>query len=118
MTEVTTFALEVRDARTVDDRHTIEALCVPWDTPSMLTGHPGGEVFARGAFDELLANPQAWPKVRLVDSHLDTRQRRRPWPKPSSSVTSRAGSARPFSFLTPPPVARRGKTSWKVPTAG
>jgi HK97 family phage prohead protease len=109
MTDTTTFALELREARALDDgRHVIEALCVPWDTPSMLTADPRGEVFARGAFNELLANPQSWPKVRLVDAHLTTAVRR-PVAKATEFRDEPRGLAATFQFFNTP----TGREAWE-----
>jgi HK97 family phage prohead protease len=109
MTDVTTFALEIREAKALDDgRHVIEALCVPWNTPTMLTPHRGGEVFARGAFGELIANPQAWPKVRLTDSHLDSALRR-PVAKGLEFRDDPRGLAGTFQFFNTP----TGREAWE-----
>lgn len=108
MTDVTTFALELRDARTIEDRHVIDALCVPWESPSMLTPHRGGEVFARGAFDDLLANRQVWQKVRLVDSHLDGTVRR-PVAKAVEFRDEPVGLVGSFQFFNTP----TGREAWE-----
>lgn len=78
-TELATAPLEVRAVDTdAEGRHTIEALCVPYDRPTYAVALKGfnGERFARGAFADLLANPATWPKVRLTDNHVDGRERR------------------------------------------
>lgn len=78
MTNSTGFTLDIRRAYTdrKTDRHMVDLLCVPWDAVSMLTEHRHGEMFRRGAFHALVTNPQAWPKIRLTDSHAPMSERR------------------------------------------
>lgn len=76
VTECATVALEIRSATTEGDRHYLDVLCVPYGAVTHEVAYPGGEVFVRGAFADLIASPQAWPKVRLTDSHRDTTDRR------------------------------------------
>jgi len=112
MTDAALFALEIRNAATATatdgrERHTIEALCVPYDTPTRLTEH-GAEVFARTAFTDLLASPQTWPKIRLVDSHLDTSMRR-PVAKAVEFRDEPGGLGATFQFFDTP----TGREAWE-----
>lgn len=103
----TTYALEVREAATTPEgRHTLEALCVPYDQTTTLIGwdlreFPGGEKFARGAFADLIAAPAAWPKVRLTDSHVET-AKRRPVAKGTSFRETSDGLVGTFQFFATP----------------
>lgn len=108
--ETATIALEVRDVGTTDDRHTLEALCVPYETPTYAVSVPGhrGEVFARSAFAGLLSAPQTWPKVRLTDSHTDTAARR-PVAKATEFVDTDAGLVGRFQFFNTP----EGRGAWE-----
>jgi HK97 family phage prohead protease len=108
--ESATVALELRELATNDNRHTLEALCVPYETPTYAVSVPGhrGEVFARGAFSGLLEAPQTWPKVRLTDSHVDTSQRR-PVAKATDFVDTDAGLVGRFQFFDTP----EGRGAWE-----
>jgi HK97 family phage prohead protease len=106
MTEIATVTLEVRETATDGDRHTLEALCVPYDTPTFSVPHPGGEVFARTAFTDLLAAPQTWPKVRLTDSHIE---KRRPVAKAIEFRQASDGLIGKFQFFNTP----EGRGAWE-----
>jgi HK97 family phage prohead protease len=103
----TTYALDLREAVTTPEgRHSIQALCVPYDQPTNLVdldprAYPNGEKFARGAFGELLAAPNAWPKVRLTDSHVET-DKRRPVAKAVAFQDTDAGLVGTFQFFATP----------------
>lgn len=107
-TETATLALEVRATTTEGDRHTLDALCVPYDTPTYTTPHRGGEMFAPDAFADLLAAPQSWPKVRLTDSHTDS-DVRRPVAKATEFRTSAEGLVGRFQFFNTP----EGRGAWE-----
>lgn len=113
--ETATVALEVRDVATDDGRHTLEALCVPYETPTYAVSVPGhrGEVFARDAFSGLLSAPQTWPKVRLTDSHTDT-SARRPVAKAVDFRDSPEGLIGRFQFFNTP----EGRGAWENVTEG
>lgn len=108
--ESATVALELRNLTTDGDRHTLEALCVPYEVPTYAVSVPGhrGEVFARGAFSGLLDAPQTWPKVRLTDSHTDTSERR-PVAKAADFVDTDEGLVGRFQFFNTP----EGRGAWE-----
>lgn len=99
--ETATVALEIRAATAEDGRHYLDGLCVPYGAVSLATEHPYGETFAPGAFAELVASPDAWPRIRLVDSHADTRERR-PVAKGVHFAESRDGLTARFRFFDTP----------------
>lgn len=115
-TELATAPLEVRSVDTDNDgRHTMEALCVPYDAPTYAVDLKGfnGERFARGAFADLLANPAMWPKVRLTDSHVDGRERR-PIAKAVEFRDTDEGLVGRWQFFNTP----EGRGGWENLTEG
>lgn len=67
--EYTSIPLADMEVRTVEDRHFIEGICVPWGRRTDRVEQP--EMFSRGAFSDLVASGA---KVKLIDYNHDEKR--------------------------------------------
>lgn len=69
MIEYTSVPLSDMEIRTVEDKHYIEGICVPWETRTDRVEVP--EMFERGAFADLVSSGA---RVKLIDYNHDDKR--------------------------------------------